>query len=340
MLCLLVLFAALGVTYVLLASQFRRSTACQPRLEQYASDYRTQIDEAAMQVFRGSTSSVSVLSMHSLLEDMYGNDAVASSSSSFTTASTATLPTGASATPTTISKATVSLSASNTPAPTASQVQLINLTLSATPPGGASSTGPPPPAPLPWPLSFNGAANAAANLATGGTNGFTSPYKGITDTNGSAPSGFFNGCVLTFLTGPAAGQSTRIVGYDNGITTAVGGGATNSTGTTTLRVMGFPGAAALVNAPNTSNNGWQFLINGRPFNGVGFGFNFATNLVDAVDGSTPPRLFALLPNPVNFSNTTGSAGYNVAGGVGAPTRITTRPIGTTCCWACHSTRET
>ena len=320
LLCLLVLFAALGVTYVLMASQYRKSTIGPPRAEQYAPDYRNQLDEAAMQVFRGTNNPLSVLSIHSLLEDMYGNDAVASTSTSFTTASTTTPPPfGSSAPATTISSATISLSSANTnpapaPPPSAKQLQLIDLTL--------TLSGTTTPAPLPWPLSFNSAAssakNSAANLATGSTNGFTSPYKGITDaTYGFAPSGFFNGCVLTFTSGPAAGQSTRIVGYDNGIKTAASGGATNSTGTVTLRVMDFPGSSAMVNAPVATTNAWNFLINGRPFNGVGFGFNFATNLVDAIDPSS--NLFALLPNPAFFFNGSTSApatAYNVAGGIG------------------------
>ena len=122
--------------------------------------------------------------------------------------------------------------------------------------------------------------------------------------------------MLTFTSGPAAGQSTRIVGYDNGI------GGHNSTGTPTLRVMEFPGGQHPDHAPAvvvTALNA-QFLINGRPFNGIGFGFNTATNLVDALDSSPTPRLFALLPNPVTFipnttaTSTTGK--YNVAGGIG------------------------
>jgi hypothetical protein len=298
MLSLLVLFAVVGVTYVLLSSQFRRSAGGPARLEQYAVDSAKQLDEAVMQVFRGSNSPLSVLSIHSLLEDMNGNDAVASMPTSFTTGSASTL-----GTPNTISSAAISLSNQNTPLPNPNtQVQLVDLTLLS---------------PLPWPLATNAAAKTAA-VSSQVSTGVTSPYKGYTDPNGSAPSGFYNGCLLTFTTGPAAGQSTRIVGYDNGITT-------NSTSSKTiLRVMGFPGATALINA-GTGPNGWQFLINGRPFNGTGFGFNFSTNLVDAVDNtpSAPPqgpRLFALLPNPVFFSNTyapgNAASAYNVAGGVG------------------------
>ena len=75
MLSLLVLFAVLGVTYVLVASQFRRSTTSQPRLEQYAPDYRNQLDDAAMILFRGSTNPTSMIQDGSLLEDLYGTDA-------------------------------------------------------------------------------------------------------------------------------------------------------------------------------------------------------------------------------------------------------------------------
>jgi hypothetical protein len=339
MLSLMVLFAVVGVAYVLVSSQYRRSAMGPARLEQYAVDYRKQLHEAAMQVFRGPTvysravattappnipptipyNNMSVIGPHSLLEDMYGNDAVASSSMSFTTASTANPVAGGTATPITVKTASIALTSIPSETLTSSQIQLIDLQLTAA---------------LPWPLAANPAIYTAAMTAetangVSSPTGLASPYAGITDANGSAPSGYFNGCVLTFTTGPAAGQSTRIVGYDNGYTTSpnTGTSATNSTGSPTLRVMNFPGATSFVPPPSggspATGLGSQFLINGRPFNGVGFGFNFATNLVDAVDYTHPPqspRLFALLPNPVFFSNTypaaNAGAAYNVAGGIG------------------------
>ena len=84
MLCLLILFAALGVTYVMVGSQYRKTSSVQPRLDQYAIDYRNQIDEAALQVLRGTTNPASVLQIHSLLEDLYGNDSVSSAQTSIT----------------------------------------------------------------------------------------------------------------------------------------------------------------------------------------------------------------------------------------------------------------
>ena len=157
-----------------------------------------------------------------------------------------------------------------------------------------------------------------------------------------APSGYFNGCVLTFTSGPAAGVSTRIVGYDNGQrkspTTNTN---TNSTGRATLRVVGFPGASTLISNSQVANPnlGVQFVINGRPFNGTGFGFQTQNppnltppavsqfglvNALDGGDGTTSPvpvtgkgmsKLFALLPNPTSFANSY-NLNYTQAGGIG------------------------
>ena len=75
-LSILVLFAVVGVTFALVSSQWRRSSEKQPRIEQYAVSFRDQLDDAAKQVFRGSTNPLSVLMTHSLLEDMYGYDGI------------------------------------------------------------------------------------------------------------------------------------------------------------------------------------------------------------------------------------------------------------------------
>ncbi len=314
MLCLLVLFAVLGVTYVLLGSQFRRSTSVQPRLEQYASDYRNQLDEAAMQVFRGSSSALSVLSNQSLLEDMYGNDAISSAS----TAPATSLPTGI----------TIYSAASSFVNTTPGQPeQLIDLTLQTITGSGGSATLNS--NPLPWPLASyysGGASTTATQPLTGNPPYYNSspPPNFVFTQNSVAPSGFFNGCILTFTSGPAAGQSTRIVGYDNGL-------GVHTTGVPTLRVVNFPGANALVTASyNNSMSGGtpkpsvgaQFVINGRPFNGTGFGFNANPvagqfGLVNATDGTENSNLFALLPNPVTFSNgSVTGVPYPLAGGIG------------------------
>ena len=67
LLCLLFLLAAMGVTFVLTAGQFRKGTSRHHHLEHCAVDYRNQLNEAAMQVFRGSNNPMSVLTVHGLL---------------------------------------------------------------------------------------------------------------------------------------------------------------------------------------------------------------------------------------------------------------------------------
>ncbi len=87
--------------------------------------------------------------------------------------------------------------------------------------------------------------------------GTTSGYRAI------HMGGYFNGRVLTMTSGPLAGRSTRIVGYDPGFA-----------GVPTLRVMAFEGSNIV---PSAFQN---FLINGGIFNGVGFGYNAASGLVN------------------------------------------------------------
>ncbi len=114
-------------------------------------------------------------------------------------------------------------------------------------------------------------------------------------------SGYFNGCVLTMIDGPAAELSTRIVGWV-------------STGTTaTIRVVMFEG---LDPSRYTSTFTGNFIINGRPFNGTGFGFNSAASqtdptLLDAQDSNG--RYLALLPNGRFFA---GNLTYGPFGGTG------------------------
>jgi hypothetical protein len=70
-------------------------------------------------------------------------------------------------------------------------------------------------------------------------------------------SGAFCGDVITMLTGPAAGQSARVVGYYFNPTSLVA----------TMQVSSFGGVVP--------HPGDEFMINGRPFSGTGFGLNLS-----------------------------------------------------------------
>ncbi len=89
---------------------------------------------------------------------------------------------------------------------------------------------------------------------------YTTPITAITSPGQLGQfqtAGFFNGCVLTLLDGAGKDQSTRIVGWGY-----------DGTSKYTARVMAFPEVtfANLSSSPLTT-----LLINGRPFNGTGFG---------------------------------------------------------------------
>jgi len=136
-------------------------------------------------------------------------------------------------------------------------------------------------------------------------------------------SGEYCGLVITMLNGPAKGRSSRVVGH------AYFAG----TGITTLQVMPFGGIVP--NGPNPAIGylGDQFLINGRPFSGTGFGFdpqvvinNYTAHLLtptasipptplltsyDSLNGPTPGPItnplnlpvwyYALMPNPATMT---------------------------------------
>jgi hypothetical protein len=123
--------------------------------------------------------------------------------------------------------------------------------------------------------------------------------------------GYYNGLVLTMSGGAADGQSTRIVDYD-----VIPPTKPKDPPQRRLQVLAFENGVLPV-------AGDRFLINGRPFNGTGYGYargSFDTStesqgasfLLDAFDPSIadlqptswddPTRApYALLPNPVFFA---------------------------------------
>ena len=106
------------------------------------------------------------------------------------------------------------------------------------------------------------------------------------------------GRVLTMQNGPAKGQSVRIVGYGQ------------SGPATYLQVTAFEGTQALAAGSEVTvntlalnvANGSQFIINGTPFSGTGFGYNQNATGTNPWLTATDPdsRPYALTPNPVGF----------------------------------------
>ncbi len=127
--------------------------------------------------------------------------------------------------------------------------------------------------------------------------------------------GYYNGCLLTITSGPAAGQSTRILDYE--YLADIGPNLTNPARSTRLfrfRVMAFPRAdgqplqinQTAARSPEIADlAGATILVNGRAFSGTGVGYN-------PLAAVGTPRLNALQIVPLLSSGGTEFLGEEIA----------------------------
>ena len=73
-LALLAMFGLIAVAFVVLTGQAQRSAKSIERIDLAMDPPKNLLQQAAMQVFRGTNNTASVMGPHSLLEDMYGNN--------------------------------------------------------------------------------------------------------------------------------------------------------------------------------------------------------------------------------------------------------------------------
>ncbi len=292
-LSLLVLFVLLAVTFALVAGMHRRTMEAYSRQDLLGVSPQKDLDRAMYQILRDTTIRASAARYQSLLRDYYGGDGF---SGSFSNVKIPTSPV----------------------TPPDSLQKIVNQVIPA-----ASPPYPPP--------------TTGAQRMSGGQfidlvvdvdrdedgNGFFSNDRMIVSTDGidltakhssasnpyassdgayfyglSRTPGYYNGCLLTITTGAARGVSTRIVGYDY---IAYGG-------------VNFPYFRVL--APKTDSGqlvapadlaGKEFVVNGRPFNGTGFGFDdsgsddLLGDATDATTGLASGQPVALLPNSSSLS---------------------------------------
>lgn len=254
-LTLLALFAAITVTFVVLAGQYRRSSISDSKMERQGDPPQKLLNDAVSQVIRGTevplypdTSPADGfhapvkwfpgIKGHSLLEDAFGQDGFSG----------------------------VVSSAATTPL---AQGQLIQFTVQ-TESFQDVNNNDRYDAPEPW-IDLN--SNGAFELGTDhlfdydvdnqpddgepiiGDTGVLGRYEGPRLKSG----GNYAGCVLTMLSGHARDMSTRIVSY----------GYDYNSRTASVTVMAFGDLD-----PNLSLvQGDKCLINGRPYNGTGPGFD-------------------------------------------------------------------
>jgi hypothetical protein len=233
-LSLLVLFVVVGLTYVVVAGQFRKAAFASAKRQKLAEQPEKLTDLAIYQLIRGTRGSRVPSSFHGqdLLGDLYGNDGVKG-----VVVGNAALPHAAAAA------------------------------------GGDFTT-----------LRFNFSAIASQPF---------SRHPQLAQDRNMLLDDYFNGRVLTMLSGPLAGHSTRVVDY---YVTPGGGGRWGVTGVDDdgngayddYAERGYPfnplaagGDQFLVviqtfNSDGASTGlpaiGNEFIINGRPFNGTGAGY--------------------------------------------------------------------
>lgn len=128
--------------------------------------------------------------------------------------------------------------------------------------------------------------------------------------------GAYCGQVITMIDGPAQGYSSRVVGYVyNGGTPA----------TATIQVLSFDGLV-----PNPANGNYlgdQFLINGRPFSGTGFGFNLTLPNFTAASLNTNTPVPTVLAGPYTGVTPTGPL-LNTLEVPPTPTQNPNKPLAT------------
>lgn len=227
-LSLLVLFVLLVVTFAIVAGQYRRTAQAYARKELLGLEPQKDLDRAFYELVRDTTFRSSSLRFHSLLRDYYGGDGfrgVLRSGTDLNSVNTTDPP--------------------NPPASTNaygySGQQLMDLVVNLDPANGVVV------------VSTDGVDLTATHQTTPGY------YGGLREIPG-----YYNGCVLTILSGKAKGVSTRIVGYDFVSSTS------GSPKYPYFRVVAPRTDSGQVIAP-TDLGGAAFLVNGRPFSGTGFG---------------------------------------------------------------------
>jgi len=260
---LLALFALVGVTFVITASQHKKGATAAAREEQHRDPYDAELNIAMEQVLYGTLNKYSVIGPHSLLEDMYGVGGAQPGVIPVTgfQANDPTFVVGQSdpmATDPLVNVRGTMMYITNLPA--AAPVMSTNL----------------PVAPV-------------------------QPVIGGVVRLRNEP-GYYVGRVITMLSGPCAGQSARITGYSvtgtapNELGTLRLFPFPGMQYSTTSQGWANTPLAAGQPTPLCPAGGDQFVINGREFAGTGFGYD-PSSTTGLLDYGGAGNEIALRPNP-------------------------------------------
>lgn len=273
-LSMLVLFMLIGTAFLMSSSQQSKNASNAAKLNSVGNPPTKDLDSALMQVLRDSDNEHSAIRYHSLLRDIYGTDGFQGVVYS-PLAKLSFDPTVPAQQVTRFAAATAGTAAQQL-GPTAGQ--FIDIYVRA----------------LGWDIPNNKSVNDPLTTSEDESATLVQPDSRhiirLEKNFFGRPQlytlpltkGYFNGCLLTITSGPAAGQSTRILDYEYVGDTQQPSG-TVATRLFRFRVMAFPRADGqplqiLSRPPEIADlAGATFLVNGRAFSGTGVGYNpFAT----------------------------------------------------------------
>ena len=282
-LSMLTLFLLIGTAFIVSANHYRKTQKTLAKLTETSNasvDQGNLLDEVINQLIRDTNNQNSALRFHSLLRDMYGNDGFVGESLYLPDQSLPAFQT------------LVSKFAAAIPSNLLSDIrgvtdgQVVQIAIYDSPFATNRER----------PLDAFGIPHTLSRLDN-----------------------YYNGQVLTWTSGPTRGQSARIIGYRFDESTDVQN-ATGTSGIGILRLMAFPNAEGqnltplrnsvsgrspeieeLADVGTGTNLGASFVINGRPFNGTGMGYDSnapasSAKLIATENAFGSSRLLSLIPN--------------------------------------------
>lgn len=278
-LSVLILFLLIGTTYLMTSSAYQTASKVVDKANRTTFQPEDVLERALMQLLRDTNNRDSVVRYHSLLRDLYGTDGFVAR----VMGDSAGLPRYAGA----------SVASNGDRGPT--QGQMVELYVSD------------------YPSEYDVLDEDNVVGLDFDENGLPLEYY-LQRTDA-----YYEGCLLTMLEGPCRGDSVRVVDYDY---LGVGGDGRpygrlrvmtpRRLDGQTLRFSTDSGEeGSLADFVDTGGAGYRFMVNGRPLNGTGVGYNAYASpdsarltALELVVDSTETYHYglerALIPNPVQY----------------------------------------
>lgn len=316
-LSLLVLFVLVGMTFILTASQFKRASSMRSRSDRYGDAPQQLAEMAIHQILRDTSQPGSAVYGHSLLRDVYGTDGFRATVGVRTQAPVLARPTPRlggqqlviNVLPTGWESFDADQNSDSASEPQNRKVYdladpdnwralrdtnkdgMVDEDLDGDGVFDPDPAGPDMPNTTPINTALDsdndGVLDTVAAFVSGASMGTDANGNNILDTAEMKGTSFYNGGLLTFTTGPAAGLSARIMLY-----------TLNADSSLTIALETEGPLAAIAQTTPVDLVGNNFVVNGRALNGTGPGFDpvFGNNLSRRLEFTSPTSLAALFPN--------------------------------------------